>query len=313
MTATRVARTSVRLVTIAAALASATYVVVYLFRWEWHRALMSGVIFVAAELGLLGSIVLRRLGAIEQALAERQPARARRPQPDDQTSVAPATIAARPLQRFPWLDPTRMGVFIPVLMGAGAILAGLASLVERVARFVSSAPSRRATTGAARLGPELPSGGLLREPSGAEATTTAAPGPPGRSARLALGAVAVVMVAFMGVGIVTVVADATQSRPDPPRTDLATELRLEVGYHQVDRRSSTASAAALVEACRTTVDASKVISDPVAVDARSVDITVWPRLGRHELRRFKGCLEDLVIDRVSADVTSVSTRPVGRA
>jgi hypothetical protein len=310
MSAARFARVSLRAVTIAAALASATYVVVYLFRWEWHRALMSGVIFVAAELGLLGSMVLRRLGAIEQSLAQRSTALPTGPSLGDHAPVVQPVQAQRPVQRFPWLDPTRMGVFIPVLMGAGAILAGLASVVERAARIVSSRPNKREGIGAGRLGLELPPGGLRATPV-AEPGRSPSPGPVHRWARLVLTAVGGGLAAFIALGLVIVLADATKSRPDPARIDLATELRLEVGYHRTDRRSTTASAAALVEACRTTVDASKVISDPVPVDARRVLITVWPSLGRHELRKFRGCLEDLVLDRVSATVSSVSTRPAG--
>jgi hypothetical protein len=40
---------------------SAAYVFVYLYRWEWHRALMAGVLFVAAEVALVGAAIFDRL------------------------------------------------------------------------------------------------------------------------------------------------------------------------------------------------------------------------------------------------------------
>jgi hypothetical protein len=36
-------------------LISAWYVFVYLYRWEWNRAIVAGIIFLAAEVGLLGA------------------------------------------------------------------------------------------------------------------------------------------------------------------------------------------------------------------------------------------------------------------
>ena len=40
--------------------AAGWYVFVYLYRWEWNRALVSGIIFLAAEVALLGALVLER-------------------------------------------------------------------------------------------------------------------------------------------------------------------------------------------------------------------------------------------------------------
>src|SRR5262245_95764 len=57
--------------------ASGWYVFVYLYRWEWNRALVSGVLFIAAEIALLGAVVLdrmsklgRRVDGIDRAAAE---------------------------------------------------------------------------------------------------------------------------------------------------------------------------------------------------------------------------------------------------
>ena len=40
---------------------SGAYMMIYLYRWEWNRAIISGVFFVAAEVALATSMILRRL------------------------------------------------------------------------------------------------------------------------------------------------------------------------------------------------------------------------------------------------------------
>jgi hypothetical protein len=160
------------LVTLAAA---GWYVFIYLARWEWNRALMAGVLFVAAELGLLGLLLLDRLARLERRLDERDRAPARVAPPatvaPSLEPAAPAAADARVLARvhdaappprrpFAWLDPTdRMSVFVPVLLGAGVLLSGAAWLVERVARLTGGAALERRL--AARLDVlALPPGGL---------------------------------------------------------------------------------------------------------------------------------------------------------
>jgi hypothetical protein len=163
--------------------AAGWYVFVYLARWEWNRALMAGVLFVAAELGLLGLLLLDRLARlerrIEQRLDEQQGAtrsgRGRSadvpraepaasspaPEPDPQVLDRVKAAAPPPRQPFAWLDPTdRMSVFVPVLLGAGVLLSGAAWVVERVARLTGGAAlERRLATRLDTLA--LPPGGLL--------------------------------------------------------------------------------------------------------------------------------------------------------
>ena len=43
-------------------LAAGWYFFAYLTRWEWNRAVVSALIFLAAELALLGALVLDRIG-----------------------------------------------------------------------------------------------------------------------------------------------------------------------------------------------------------------------------------------------------------
>lgn len=121
---------------LASGAASAVYLFVYLARWEWNRALISGMLLVIVEVLVVGGVVLSRLGRLERAVEARPEGGAR------------AGIALDHLRRtrppasrpFAWLDPARArgtNVFVPVLLGAGVVVSGLAWLVERVARAVA--------------------------------------------------------------------------------------------------------------------------------------------------------------------------------
>ncbi|MGH9188184.1 MAG: hypothetical protein ACRD0U_20650, partial [Acidimicrobiales bacterium] len=139
--------------------AAGWYVFVYLHRWEWNRALISGVIFLAAEVGLIGVLLLDRLARVERRLEDRG---SRSPEPDRLVLQRLRDTAPPPHQPFAWLtrDPERLSVFVPVLLGAGAVLSSLAWVVERLARMTSRPLLERGL--ARRLDSlALPPGGLL--------------------------------------------------------------------------------------------------------------------------------------------------------
>ncbi len=133
---------------------SGAYFFVYLYRWEWNRTLTSGAIFIAVEVMLVGVTLWQRIGPLAAA-AQASPERRRRIE---------ARLREAPPQRtavFDWLRPdgSSAPVFIPILMGAGLLLSGLAWVVERLARVTAGSvadPGVAATM--ARLGPP---GGLL--------------------------------------------------------------------------------------------------------------------------------------------------------
>jgi hypothetical protein len=136
-------------------LASGAYFFLYLYRWEWNRAQVAAAIFVAAEVGLVGWLVSDRIRRVEHRL-DRMAASAQERRLHILREHAPA-----PRATFAWLQRTdRAPVFIPVLLGAGAVLSGLAWVVERVSRATAG---RAAEHGLAhRLGAlEAPAGGLL--------------------------------------------------------------------------------------------------------------------------------------------------------
>lgn len=137
--------------------ASGTYMFVYLYRWEWNRALMSAAIFVAAEVAVVGSFLAQRLKAIDDRLDDRQD----RSSPGSVRLERIRSAAPEPRATFAWLArPERMNVFVPVLMGAGVVLSGVAWLVERVARATVTSAAERGL--AAQLdGLALPPNGFV--------------------------------------------------------------------------------------------------------------------------------------------------------
>ncbi|HET6775129.1 MAG TPA: hypothetical protein VFH36_17570 [Acidimicrobiales bacterium] len=125
---TRTLRTLLGGVTLAA---SGAYTFIYLYRWEWNRALMSAAIFVAAEVAVMGSLLAQRLKVVTERLDRMEsPTPAQTVRLERIRSTAPA-----PRPTFAWLArPEQMNVFVPVLMGAGVLLSGIAWVVERLAR-----------------------------------------------------------------------------------------------------------------------------------------------------------------------------------
>lgn len=121
---------SVAVVTLAA---SGTYLFVYLYRWEWNRALVAGVFLLATEVALAAYAVLSRLRTLELALA--------RPEPVARAAVLQRLreTAPTPRNHFAWLKPdAETAVFVPMLMGVGFLFSALAWAVERLARATAS-------------------------------------------------------------------------------------------------------------------------------------------------------------------------------
>ncbi len=135
-------------------LATALYFFVYLWRWEWNRALIAGVLFIATEVAMATATVLNRLRGVTDKLAA----------PDPSVLARIRESAPPPRDHFEWLSPKsgQMGVFVPVLIGMGVVASGLAWLVERLARVTAGPVLERGLAG--RLGAlAWPSGGLVGE------------------------------------------------------------------------------------------------------------------------------------------------------
>jgi hypothetical protein len=148
-----------QLVALLVLIGSGVYLVVYLYRWEWNRALIAGVFFLIAEVGLGIAVMLQRLRRMEEKLTRTARAGAVLPPPDvsaeayDEVLGRIQETAPPARDHFSWLrtENQGMGVFVPVLMGAGVIASALAWLVERLARATAQPVLERGL--AARLVP----------------------------------------------------------------------------------------------------------------------------------------------------------------
>jgi hypothetical protein len=131
------------------------YTVVYLFRWEWHRALLAGVLFLAAELAIATAVLLRAVNRPARTTPAADPAPERLLQHIER---------ARPTRdHFAWLrSHDRMAVFIPILLGAGVLVSAVAFIIERLATSTAQPGMERAL---ARdlAGIAFPPGGLVAD------------------------------------------------------------------------------------------------------------------------------------------------------
>jgi hypothetical protein len=140
---------------------SGYYVLAYLYWWEWNRALIAGVFFLATEIAIGALLVMQRIGRLERQIELQGRSGHHR-----QTLATLRDSAPRPRSTFAWLDPTRsssLNVFVPILLGAGVLLSGLAWLVERVVRALGNPSLERDL--AARLDDIGPPVSFLEPPS----------------------------------------------------------------------------------------------------------------------------------------------------
>lgn len=140
--------------------ASGAYVFVYLYRWEWNRALVSGIIFLAAEIGLLGALILDRVAKVGRRLDELD--RGRGPV-DERVLRRLQENAPEPAKPFAWMTRSQTSVFVPVLFGAGVVLSALAWVVDRIARATAGPAMEKGLARTLTALQPLP-GGMLGEP-----------------------------------------------------------------------------------------------------------------------------------------------------
>ena len=263
---------------IIALLCTGVYLFVYLYRWEWHRAIVAGVLLLAAEVGIATSVLLDRLRSIERRL-------------DRLADVEAARQVESRIQ-----EADRMSVFVPLLLGAGVVLSGLAWAVERVARATAGPALERGLT--LRLAPlTLPAGGLL------------APAPIPALSRShsrgmwVKGAAVLVVVALLAVGYQSL-ADATQTRPDVVRPGTESTVLVDV-VNKRTRVGTMPTAANLFGACTPQLGPPFTVVGLTLVDGGRVRVTISPAVGKNAERRLRGCLEDATSDTVRADVVSI--------
>ncbi|MBO2452916.1 hypothetical protein J4573_37900 [Actinomadura barringtoniae] len=286
--------------------ATGAYLVVYLARWEWQRALMSGELLLVSLIVLLAVAGAHRLARLDRRLTELLERTDPAPERPRLAGVpAPAsrpygTGDDAPTPRFRWLeeDSESYGVFIPVLLGAGIVVTGLAALVERVAsRFGRSSAS------AVPASLRLPAGGVL-----AGAGDLAVPGP-GRKRWIKL-TVWLAAAAVLVVMVIGELAERTQDRPDGPVAAPASTVIIEAGTRG-DTGAATVQPLAnrLWEYCKGSTRPYIEQGALAPLGGARFALVVQPALGEHALRRLKGCLQDTVVDRGKFRVVSVQPAP----
>ncbi|KAB2350969.1 hypothetical protein [Actinomadura rudentiformis] len=308
------------------------YVVVYLARWEWQRALMAGELLLISLVVLLAVAGAHRLARLERRLSllientlientqgrpappgVHEPRLSAVPSPREAERSYAAGEEAAETPSFRWLapEPESYKVFIPVLLGAGIMVSGLAALVERMAAALGGS-ARRAGAGSgtafgqvrAPASLALPSGGVL-----AGAPDLSPPPGPDRRRRLKVAAIALAVLAVAAL-IVIEMAEHTQDRPDSPVDAAASTLIIEASTNGPTGAATVDPLATrLWEYCRGSTRPYLDKGGLAPLGDRQYALVVRPALGEHALRRLRGCLEDAVIDHGSFRVVSVQPEP----
>lgn len=144
--------------------ATGSYIFVYLYRWEWHRALIVAALFIAAEVATAAALVARRVSALQTGLESRWDKEGSGRVTADPAMVDILRASAPRRDHFSWLDPGvgRTSVFIPVLLGSGVIVSAVAWLVERIAgRSAEPALERGLARELSSIA--MPAGGLVAD------------------------------------------------------------------------------------------------------------------------------------------------------
>jgi hypothetical protein len=278
---------------------SGIYVIVYLLRWEWNRALIAGLFFLAAELYLLGDVLLGRVNRLEAQL--------RRTEESEQISALAAQLRRhRPPPRgpFDWLTPDRdkTYVLVPILLGAGIILSGIAFVVERLSR-VTAAPVAEHELARGLASMALPSAGLaptglppaddLVEPEIDERTGR-------RSTAFLVGFSVTLTVA------ITVLAAVLVTRDAPPEQGRALVIDVSVARNNLDQPDEAVAAAAWT-ACQLRVPSEVTLQSLSPLPDDQFRLVIAPAPAKFDERELLGCLQDATTDRAQVRILAVES------
>lgn len=268
--------------------ASGVYLLVYLYRWEWNRAMISGLFFVSAEVALVGSAILRRIARLERRLDG-----------TGRTTATPVVERDSEEGPFAWLQTDGAEVFVPVLLGIGVILSAFAYVIERIAGLTAGVTGDAGASRRLRRLDSVAGGPTL---GGGGAAVAFVP-PAERHVRaghvVAWAIVVLVSVTFLATAI-NLLAEFTQYRPAPPPVgghstyDLVIEVRNGSG-------GELSIARALWFSCSNDLASDSTVRIEPGSGGH-VTLTVAPEVATNDDRRFTGCLEDAQLDRVLVDV-----------
>lgn len=290
MTAKRLGYLSVGLVLAA----SGIYLFVYLYRWEWNRAMIAGVILLIAEIALIGSLAMEKLTSIEERLRTLEG-------DGNKTLDTIKETAPAPKSRFKWLTGDGdLNVFVPVLMGAGVLFAGIAWAVERFARLTARPALEQGL--AMRLAPLALPEGSLTAPLVSRAPARRVSFKMYRGPLMFAALAATLFISIDALG------DLTQNRPDAPAVGGTGTISLEI-LRNGFTRSPEEAARNLWGACSGTVSRAHSASSFEAMGRGRVRIEIQPAPGPNAQRRLHGCFVDATLDNVQARLINVSIKP----
>lgn len=293
-----------RLLSAVVLVVSGSYVFIYLVRWEWNRALIAGLFFLAAELVLIADVLLARFVGLSSQIEQERTR-------EQTTALAARLRANRPDSPgpFAWLAPDRdrLSVFLPILIGAGVVLSAVAYLVEQLSR-VTAVPVAEHELARGLSTMALPAEGLAPLGRLPHAPPVAlAPPRAGWVWRwLAAGGLVVVLAAGILAGVRWLLS--VPEDPDPGR---AVTVDLVVMRRNLEHQDLDVGLA-LWTACRVRVPESVDLMSLEPIDASDparLRLTMSPGPGESDTREFMGCLQDTVIERVRADVLAVVDIP----
>ncbi|MFJ9377532.1 hypothetical protein [Streptomyces sp. NPDC101455] len=284
-----------------AAAGAETYLIVYLYRWQWQRAILCGILLLVVEVMLLGIVLLARLTRIEERVKEGD---ARQRELAARQEDVPARLRQGSVERegarFRWLEENtadRTYVFVPVLMVTGVLLSGLAWVVQRIASATGRPAERRLAGRLAALTAPEP-GAVVGELEDRPALGRRSKGRVARTA--VVGVVGAALLAALVVGL----ADLTQTREQSASGSEATSVLVQVDVRGGDMTAERQALAAqqVWERCR---DSTSVPLNHATLGSLGDGMfagVVRPALAEHDRMRLRGCLEDAALDRAHLTV-----------
>ncbi len=276
---------------------SGMYVIIYLLRWEWNRALIAGLFFLAAELYLLGDVLLGRVNRLEAQL--------RRTEESEQINALAAHLRRhRPAPRgpFDWLAPDRdkTYVLVPILLGAGIILSGIAYVVERLSR-VTAAPVAEHELARGLASMALPTAGLA--PTGLPPRDDLIePEIDERAGRRSTVVIITLIVSLTAV--ILVLAAVLVTRDAPPQQGSALVMDVAVDRNNLDQ-SDEAVAAGLWAACQLRVPREVSLQSLSQLSDERLRMVIAPAPAKFDERELLGCLQDATTDRAQLRILDV--------
>jgi hypothetical protein len=295
------------------------YTVTYLFQWQWMRAQIAGIAFVAALVVASTLAILARIRRLERRLDLLTTLTlARTADPADPAAPGdPPDVEPRP--DFPWLAPATSApallalpllglarpedsVFIPVFLATGLVVAALASVVERISALRHGNP-----------------GPVVEHPAAAAPSPSPVARAPGSRVHQHPGYPFVLVPVVAAAVVAAVVAGLWRTahyRSEPLGPGITT-LTVEVsrstagisGVPELPEETPAEAVEAVGRFCGLNAGIDVRYVGVAPGPAGTTLLRLSPLLDEAAQQRYAGCLEDAVLDRHVLDVVATDLAP----